>query len=553
LFNPENTKQLTYLHERGLDDTAIEHFGFGYAVHGRDLILRMATNANNMFGTNRDLSLVWNEQELLDAGLITIIDHDKPIDFFNDRITVPIHDNNGYLVGFSGRSTQKDVEPKYLNTSTTKLFTKANVLYNFYQVKALESEKIILVEGFMDAIAYYRAGFKYAVALMGTALSNEHLSVLSTLSKLKVVILSFDNDHAGIEATINNGQKLMENGFNVYVAGNYDRNIKDVDELLKTRGANAVVNILDERIDYFTFLINYSFNKKLPLDEIQIQAEKIIKAFIEFGDSSEILRAKQLKFLAEKSCLEYEDLVNKYQHDFNNHIKASATTKTTYVKKPTKPTNTIGLNQTFIEQSDIQEIQIIPKSNINQLIIAQKDDIKLILKRVNEGFDELICTIIVHPTMINDVTNKLTISVDFEFEQQRYIIKSMQSLAMNNQTINETNLVAFLQQEANKSTKVANEYEKAKQYLSHLINSSFHKLYTSLPHANINTKIDEIIRKIQMDKYNLIVAKKSLQILELSLIKPIDANTQTKINELSLQINAIKANAIQLKRNKTKS
>jgi DNA primase len=203
----------------------------------------------------------------------------------------------------------------------------------------------------MDAIAYHRAGFPNVVATMGVALSSEHLNALSTLTGLETIILSFDNDNAGQMATINHGQKLMENGFNTYVVGSYDKSIKDVDELLNKQGKDAINKIIDERIDYVTFLINSYFAKKMPLDETEKVVNNIIKTMLDLGDNSILLRSKHLKLLAEKSELEYQDLLTKYEHDFKK-VNVTLPKEKTFNKKPFKPTNTIGLEQTFIETDE---------------------------------------------------------------------------------------------------------------------------------------------------------------------------------------------------------
>jgi DNA primase len=229
---------------------------------------------------------------------------------------IPIYDNNGYLVGFSGRTIRKGVEPKYLNTGSTKLFAKANVLFNFHKAKTLDNEKIIIVEGFMDAIAYARAGYQNVVATMGVALSAGHINALRTLTKLETVILSFDNDNAGVMATITNGQKLMENGFNTYVVGNYDKSIKDVDELFTKQGKEAINHILEERTDFVSFLINNEFQNKKPLDEIQKSVNKIITGILDFGDDSLLLRQQHLKLIADRTGLAFEDLKAKYDQEF---------------------------------------------------------------------------------------------------------------------------------------------------------------------------------------------------------------------------------------------
>jgi DNA primase len=190
------------------------------------------------------------------------------------------------LAGFSGRTTKTNAQQKYLNTSTTKIFAKGNILFNFFNVRQTNASQVIIVEGYMDAIAYCRAGHNNVVATMGVALSDEHINILKTLNSLDSVILSFDNDTAGIQATITNGYKLMENGINTFVVGKMPQDIKDIDELYTRSGKTEVDKILGEERDFISFLIEQTFQLKMPLNEIQKATNTIIQKMIDFDDAS---------------------------------------------------------------------------------------------------------------------------------------------------------------------------------------------------------------------------------------------------------------------------
>lgn len=437
------------------------------------------------------------------------------------------------MVGFSGRTIKKGVEPKYLNTSTTQLFTKANVLYNFHQARILDPDRIILVEGFMDAIAYYRAGFKNAVATMGTALSEGHITSLHSLNNLKVVILSFDNDHAGIEATISNGQKLMEHGFKVYVVAKYDSNIKDVDELFRLQGQEAVNKILENRDDYFNFLINHIFSKKMPKDEIQIQAEKIIDSLVMFGDSSEILRMQILKSLAHKTNLEYEDLLNKLQHDLQKQLKTKDLK--TQSRKPTKPTNNFGLNQNFIESvGEQEEIKQEVLTNYQKLVYGLKEEIALLNEKINRNYDEVISAVLTIPDSAKEISAELSYSVDFQYTGQRFIIKSILGLLRENKPVTQLTLLAFM--EARKRNDEG--YEKAIEYFLNFLNSEIHVSNKMLTKRNKKVMQGNHLA-IQGHKYRRIIAENSLKMIELFRHKPFDENTRHTINEITLHNRAI--------------
>ena len=130
---------------------------------------------------------------------------------------IPIENISGQVVGFTGRIFNGEDAAKYVNTKETTIFKKSNILFNYHNArKYIRDEKsVIVVEGNMDAIKLSARGIKNVVALQGVALSNYQID---TLKKLKVpVILMLDNDQAGLDATLKNGQYLQSASVNTLV------------------------------------------------------------------------------------------------------------------------------------------------------------------------------------------------------------------------------------------------------------------------------------------------------------------------------------------------
>jgi DNA primase len=454
-----------------------------------------------------------------------------------NRITIPIYDNNGYLVAFSGRTIKKDVEPKYLNTSTTKLFSKTTTLFNFFNAKKYVDDKIIIVEGFMDAIAHVRAGFKNVVATMGVALSANHMNALSSLEYLKTVILSFDNDVAGIQATIENGRKLMENGFNVYVVGSYDKSIKDVDELIQKNGNIGICSIIENRIDFVTFLINNAFNKKMPLDEIQDSVNKIISYMVDFGNNSVLLKTQHLKLLAEKSNLNYEDIKQKYENDINK--LQTADTKITHNKKIYKPTNNVGLNEKFYETEEQKNEEERP--NVYKHMIGDlNNEIKMISRKLTQLYDYLIESILANPNQISKINNELNFNTQYEFIEQKLIIKAMLYLHTKGVGINSNELLKFLENKSNGSLEINWNYQKAFKYFNDFLNNPLLRFNQTIGNTKKQSRIDEIIKNIQISKYQIIILQERLNLYQLSITNK-DAN-QKLIGELEDKITSLISN-----------
>ena len=138
---------------------------------------------------------------MVEAGLARAGDGDRaPRDFFFDRLMFPIADPRGRIVAFGGRALSDDAKPKYINTGETTIFAKGRLLYNFSPAReaALKGPPLIVAEGYMDVIALAEAGFTTAVAPLGTALTEDQLTLLWRVSPEP--ILAFDGDEAGRRA-----------------------------------------------------------------------------------------------------------------------------------------------------------------------------------------------------------------------------------------------------------------------------------------------------------------------------------------------------------------
>ncbi len=190
LDTPAGTKARDYLATRRFDAHTMERFGFGYAPAGRQE-LKAALKQ-------------FPEAMLIEAGLRIAVDDKDPYDRFRDRLTMPIHDPRGRVIGFAARILDADKKdaPKYLNSPDTPLFDKGRTLFNLHRAApaARHSGRIVVVEGQMDVIALAAAGIAEAVAPMGTALTERQLEMLWRM--VEMPILCFDGDAAGQRAAM---------------------------------------------------------------------------------------------------------------------------------------------------------------------------------------------------------------------------------------------------------------------------------------------------------------------------------------------------------------
>ncbi|MBW1488024.1 DNA primase [Campylobacter jejuni] len=231
---------LTYLYQRALNDKDIAKFELGFAGASEDSI-----------------RLLQNQKiPLEDAMSVGALKKDENNEFYASfiwRITFPIYDHKDLLVGFGGRTLNPNVPAKYVNSPQNILFDKSRIFYAFNIAKEniAKKKEIIVCEGYMDAIAFHKAGFNNAVAVLGTALTEHRLPLIRRYDAK--VILCFDNDEAGLKAATRSAFLLSTNKIDGKVA--ILQGGKDPAELVAKNESTKLHNILDEGIELGEFYI----------------------------------------------------------------------------------------------------------------------------------------------------------------------------------------------------------------------------------------------------------------------------------------------------------
>ncbi len=240
LHSKNGAKALYYLNKRCVRDDIQKKFGLGYSPSGRDHLCRYLSEK----GFSREV--------MVKSGLVMESKEGKGLyDRFFNRLMFPIFDLQGRVVAFGGRVIDKG-EPKYLNSPETAVFSKSHTLYGMNFAKKAGKREIILVEGYMDMISIYQAGFPNVVAGLGTAFNNDHARTLRKLADN--VILLYDSDEAGTKAALRAIPVLVNNGFGVKVCR--VSGAKDADEFIKKYGSEAFGRLIIDAVSYITFKIN---------------------------------------------------------------------------------------------------------------------------------------------------------------------------------------------------------------------------------------------------------------------------------------------------------
>ena len=213
---------LAYLAARQIDRGTITHFGMGYSPNEYDALYNHLKEKG------------FDEGLMLESGLIRKSEKNgKPYDFFRDRVMIPIFDIRGNVIAFGGRTMVKSDGRKYMNSSDSMIFNKSKTLYALNFAKKNCSERIILVEGYMDVISLHKYGFTNAVAGLGTAFTPEHAKILSRYTK--ELVICYDSDEAGQAAVMRALPILSATDLKLKVMVIPDA--KDADEYLKLKGA----------------------------------------------------------------------------------------------------------------------------------------------------------------------------------------------------------------------------------------------------------------------------------------------------------------------------
>jgi DNA primase len=247
----DNARAQKYVSARGIDAKTSAKFALGFAPDSWDAL-------RNRFGAEEE-----ERRQILQLGMI--IERDTQggeraagfYDRFRDRLMFPIRDSRGRVIGFGGRIIDQG-EPKYLNSPETPLFHKGRELYGLYEARQAHADfkRLMIVEGYMDVVRLHQAGITYAVATLGTATTQEHLTKIFRVTS--EVVFCFDGDRAGRQAA----WRALENSLSLARDG---RELKfmflpeghDPDTLVAEEGAEAFENRLNTALPLSEYLIQH--------------------------------------------------------------------------------------------------------------------------------------------------------------------------------------------------------------------------------------------------------------------------------------------------------
>ena len=301
---PDGREALDYLYGRGFDDKIIEKFRLGFAPNNNGLRALLSS---------RGIS----DNEMAELGLISIPEDTKRSshDFFRNRVMIPIMDKRNRVIAFGGRVMDKS-QPKYLNSPETPVFNKRRILYNLNYARecGYEAKRLIVCEGYMDVIAMDKYGIGYAVAPLGTALTEDQIQ-----EAWKVVnepICCFDGDNAGIRAAIRSVDRvlpILKPGYSLQYAFLPDK--MDPDEFLKEKGTEEFLKTVTATTPLKDLLWKKTLEgKSLDTPEQKALIEKEIKEEVA-KITDETVKNYYIREMKDKV---YNELIGKPQQPYQN-------------------------------------------------------------------------------------------------------------------------------------------------------------------------------------------------------------------------------------------
>ena len=272
-----------YLRQRNLKKATVDTFQLGYAPPGNALLAHL--------GSKYPLQL------LQDVGLVGVKD-DHHYDWFRERVIFPIHNHKGKVIAFGARA-MGEAQPKYLNSPETTWFNKRHELYGLYQAMQTRERTLLVTEGYMDVIKLWQHGIKNAVAALGTAIGETHISQLK--KRAEKIYFSFDGDTAGqkaarkaLEAVFSQHDKQHEWRFMFMPAG------EDPDSLVEKAGVAAFQQAMDASLPASAYFLQTLDDGAGAQRSAEAQAELAAEAqrwleLLPDADFREILRAQVMK------------------------------------------------------------------------------------------------------------------------------------------------------------------------------------------------------------------------------------------------------------------
>ena len=465
LYKPTSKPAQDYVKKRKLDNKTLKTFQIGYACKYNELYQELVKRG-------------YTEKEILASSMVIKNDDGKFVDRFRRRFMIPIRDVRDRVIAFGGRVLD-DSKPKYINSPENIVYSKGRNLFGLNVAKKNPIDRLIIVEGYMDAISLYQRGITNIVASLGTALTEAQGRLIRRYTNK--VIISYDSDAAGQAATMRGLEILQNLGYDVRILQLDDPNVKDPDEYVLKNGSGR---------------FNLCADKAISLVEFKV---KMLKNTIKTDTTSD-----KIKFLNE---------VSKILSKVDNNIE-----KEVYIEKISKEYN-VSKEAIYAQTNKLQYAnssgeKILEKTNVKPKIIRKEETVisEDIIRREN-----MTIAILLNQGITAYEKMKNTVNVNsFKYELNKEILKKLYAeFEKGNSNINSILDTLQDEQEIKQITKImADDYEisdtdkaikdilkiyekeKLVDQRSQILSSLENDKLTKEERASLENQLNEIILKL---------------------------------------------------------
>ncbi|MBU0951365.1 MAG: DNA primase [Elusimicrobia bacterium] len=356
----------SYLEKRGINKDTIERFQLGYAPEGNDFLNQSRKK--------------YSQELLQKSGLIAVSERNgKPYDFMRDRIVFPIYDFSGNPIAFGGRTLKKDVQPLYLNTPDSMLYSKSRSLYGLFQAKSgiSKTKKVIILEGYMDVLMCHQYGLDNAVAPLGTSLTADQLKFIKRF--IEMALLIFDSDDSGREAAVRAGELCLENDIFCKIVSLPEK--MDPDEYLIHNGREAFDKLVLTGVNPVEFKA-YLFTLKNDISTPENKSKFIKNALETIAKvKDQVFRHEMIKFISQKLEIDESLIISELR-------KVSFKKKIGFQDKSANPTAVVSTIRSLEEEIIclcVQNPELIKMVNLEIFNDERCSHIFPLLNQLNKG------------------------------------------------------------------------------------------------------------------------------------------------------------------------
>ena len=337
LFSSKNIKVLSYLKSRGLTEDIITQFKIGFAINSWDQLVKKCKGKG------------YTKSQIVQSGLFSN-SHKGIFDRFRSRVMFPIFHSSGKVIAFGGRIYDVDDIAKYLNSPETPLYKKSDVFYglNASRDSIRRGGFAILVEGYMDYLKLYQNSIHNVIAVSGTSFTERHGAIINRFTEK--VILLFDGDNAGANATIKTGWVLLRSGIEPLIV----RPPKgmDPDDWVTNEKKEEIINKINSPKSYLDYHLDHNQALSLQGSDRRNYIIEVVKNINRIGDS--IIKSEMIRILSEKMQVDTKDLIQTMK---------SQNIRTTYQTEKTDLIHEEELFTTKIEKAQLELVKLLSNEN----------------------------------------------------------------------------------------------------------------------------------------------------------------------------------------------